>query len=80
VHQRVAEGGHHVPAEKTHARIPRTMKHVAAVLPLVDEARLLDNSSRTNPFRQVAVVKCGQRIKTLDPLPNWAEEILRNIP
>jgi len=80
VHQRVAEGGHHVPAEKTHTRIPRTMKHVAAVLPLVDEARLLNNSSRKNPYRQVAVLKRGRRVKALDPLPNWAEEILRDIP
>jgi len=80
VHQRVAEGGHHVPTEKTHTRIPRSMKHVAAVLPLVDEARLLNNSSRKNPYRQVAFVKRGLRIKALDPLPNWAEEILRDIP
>ena len=80
VHQRVAEGGHHVPAENTHTRIPRTMKHVATVLPLVDEARLLNNSSRKNPYRQVAVVKRGRRIKALDPLPNWAEDILRDIP
>ncbi|HSM90015.1 MAG TPA: hypothetical protein VLT56_08315 [Desulfobacterales bacterium] len=80
VHQRVAEGGHYVPAEKTHTRIPRTMKHVAAVLPLVNEARLLNNSSRKNPYRQVAVVKRGRRTKAIDPLPNWAEEILRDIP
>jgi predicted ABC-type ATPase len=80
VQQRVAEGGHHVPAEKTHARIPRTMKHVAEVVPLADEARLLDNSSRESPFRQVAFVKRGRRIMTLDPLPKWAEEILRAIP
>jgi predicted ABC-type ATPase len=80
VQQRVAEGGHHVPAEKTHARIPRTMQHVAEVVPLADEARLLDNSSRESPFRQVAVVKRGRRIMTLHPLPDWAEEILRAIP
>jgi predicted ABC-type ATPase len=79
VHQRVSEGGHHVPAEKTHARIPRTMKHVAAVLPLVDEARLLDNSSRRNPYRQVAVVKRGRRVRAFDPLPDWAEKILRGL-
>jgi hypothetical protein len=28
----------------------------------------------------VAVVKRGRRVKALDPLPNWAEEILRDIP
>ncbi len=54
--------------------------HVAAVLPIVDEARLLNNSSRKNPYRQAAVVKRGRRIKALDPLPNWAKEILSDIP
>lgn len=80
VHQRVAEGGHNVPPEKTRSRIPRTMKHIAAVLPLVDEARLLNNSLRDNPYRQVAVVKRGRRIKAVDPLPKWAAEILCGIP
>lgn len=80
VHQRVTEGGHHVPAEKTHARIPRGMKHVATALPLVDEAWLLNNSSRQAPYQKVAVVKRGRRIKALDPLPDWAEDILRDIP
>lgn len=80
VHQRVAEGGHNVPPEKTRSRIPRTMKHIAAVLPLADEARLLDNSLRDDPYRQVAVVKRGRRIKAVDPLPKWAAEILKDIP
>lgn len=80
VHQRVAEGGHNVPPEKIRSRIPRTMKHIAAVLPLVDEARLLDNSLRDTPYRQVALVKRGRRIKVIDPLPEWAAEILRDIP
>jgi hypothetical protein len=56
------------------------MKHVAAALPLVDEARLLDNSSRKNPYRQVAAVKRGRRIKAVAPPPNWAKEILGDIP
>jgi len=80
VHQRVAEGGHNVPAEKTLTRIPRTMKHIAAVLPLVDEARLLNNSSRKNPYQEAAVVKRGRRVKAVDPLPKWAQDILTGIP
>ena len=80
VYQRVVEGGHTVPADKIHSRIPRTMKHIAAVLPLVNEARLLDNSYRDDPFRQVACVKRGRRQWTNDPLPQWAAEILRDIP
>jgi predicted ABC-type ATPase len=39
VYQRVTEGGHSVPADKIHSRIPRTMRHIGAVLPLVNEAR-----------------------------------------
>lgn len=80
VSQRVAEGGHPVPREKIHTRIPRTLKNVAGVLPLVDEARLLDNSFHDNPYRQVATVKKGRRLKSIDRLPQWAEEILKAIP
>jgi len=80
VYQRVTEGGHSVPVDKIHSRIPRTMKHICAVLPLVDEARLLDNSYRDNPFQQIACVKQGRRQWINDPLPHWAEKILRGIP
>jgi predicted ABC-type ATPase len=80
VYQRVTEGGHNVPANKIHSRIPRTMKHIGTVLPLANEARLLDNSYRDKPFQQLASVKLGRRVWINDPLPPWAEEILRDIP
>jgi len=80
VYQRVTEGGHSVPADKIHSRIPRTMKHIGTVLQLIDEARLLENSYRDNPFQQVACVKRGIRHSTIDPLPSWAKEILKGIP
>jgi predicted ABC-type ATPase len=76
VYQRVTEGGHSVPIDKIHSRIPRTMKHIGAVLPLVDEARLLDNSYRDNPFQQIACVKQGRRQWINDPLPHWAMEFV----
>ena len=80
VYQRVTEGGHNVPVGKIHSRIPRTIKHITAVLPLVNEARLLDNSCRGNPFQQVACVRRGRREWINDPLPQWAEEMLKRIP
>lgn len=80
VSQRVSEGGHNVPPEKIRARLPRTMKNVSVALQLVDEARLLDNSSRQRPFDEVALVRKGRRFRTKDPLPAWAEEMLRDIP
>lgn len=79
VSQRVTEGGHNVPADKIEERIPRTMKNIITALHIVDEARLFDNSSRDNPFRQVAIVKKGARVQVSDPLPSWADDLLRDI-
>jgi predicted ABC-type ATPase len=76
VRQRVAEGGHSVPADKIRSRIPRTVKHVRTALTIVDEARILDNSSRKDPFKQVAVIKDGYVELKADPLPKWASDIL----
>lgn len=80
VRQRVSEGGHSVPVEKIYSRLPRTVRHIAAALPLVDEARILNNSLRDDPFRPMAIVKKGRLAWSADPLPDWAEEILKNIP
>ena len=80
VFQRVTEGGHSVPLNKIRSRLPRTMKNMAVALQVVDEARLLDNSYRDNPFKEVALVRKGRCIRTADPLPSWAEEMLRDIP
>jgi len=77
VQQRVSQGGHNVPVEKIHSRIPRTMRHVRQALALVDEARLLDNSLRDDPFRQIAIVRKGRCVWTTDPVPDWAHPILR---
>jgi predicted ABC-type ATPase len=75
VKQRVSEGGHDVPTAKVITRIPRTLQYVRQALPLVDEAYVLDNSTRKNPYRQVAVLQAG--ILTVnDPLPGWASEVL----
>lgn len=78
VHQRVAEGGHYVPPQKIRSRIPRTMKNVAAVLPLIDEARLLDNSLFDASFRKIAVIERGALTDSISPLPGWAKIILKD--
>ena len=69
VKQRVSEGGHDVPTEKIHSRIPRTMKNIKTALSIVDEARILDNSSKDDPFRQIIVMKAGNYEAKVDPLP-----------
>jgi len=80
VYQRVTEGGHNVPEKKIHSRIPRTMTYIGRVLPMVDQARLLDNSCRDNPFEQVAIVHHGRLEWVGDPLPQWAADILTDVP
>lgn len=76
VYQRTLEGGHDVPAEKIHSRIPRTMKNIKTALPLVDEAWLLDNSSGQNRFQQIAIFKSGCCEKKVNPLPAWVMDLL----
>ncbi len=76
VKQRVSEGGHNVPSEKIQTRIPRTKKHIKIALSLVDEARLLDNSLRDEPFQQIVVLKSREYKELVSPLPEWAKEIL----
>jgi predicted ABC-type ATPase len=76
VKQRVTEGGHDVPTEKIHSRIPRTIQNIKVALSIVDEARILDNSSRDDPFKQMAVKKRGLYELKADPLPNWVTDLL----
>jgi predicted ABC-type ATPase len=76
VKQRVSEGGHRVPTEKIHSRIPRTMKHIKTALSIVDEARIIDNSSKDDPFQQIIVMKSGNYEAKTEPLPEWTRDLL----
>lgn len=76
VSQRTARGGHAVPEDKIRSRLPRTLRHVTAVMPLVNELRLLDNSYREKPFHEVALVRQGKILNKVQPLPAWAASIL----
>ena len=76
VRQRIDEGGHSVPTEKIHSRIPRTVNNVKTALSIVDEARILDNSYREDPFQQIIVMKEEDYEVKTEPLPKWAKEFL----
>ncbi len=76
VKQRISEGGHSVPIEKIHSRIPRTIQLIKTAFCIVDEARILDNSSKANPFQQIIVMKSGNYEAKADPLPEWAMNLL----
>ncbi len=76
VYQRTCEGGHDVPIEKIHSRIPRTMKHIRTALEIVHEAWILDNSSESDRFKQIAVLKNGTYEIKVDPIPKWLKELI----
>lgn len=76
VAQRIEEGGHDVPDEKIETRIPRLLRLIKSVIPLCDHVTLLDNSRADNPFIQVLTIRNGQVEKILDPLPDWARQLV----
>ena len=76
VAQRVEEGGHDVPGEKIESRIPRLLRLVRSVIPLCDYVYLLDNSLADNPLIQVLTIRNGQVETILEPLPDWARQLV----
>jgi predicted ABC-type ATPase len=76
--QRVSEGGHSVPDDKVISRIPRTLKHIKTSIPLCDRIQVYDNSFEDDPFRPVLSVINGTVERFINPLPDWAVELLSN--
>jgi predicted ABC-type ATPase len=76
VAQRVSEGGHAVPDDKVISRIPRTLQHVKTSIPLCDRVQIYDNSFENDPFRPVLSVMNDIVERLLNPLPDWAENLL----
>jgi predicted ABC-type ATPase len=76
--QRVSNGGHDVPEQKVRSRIPRTLHNIQHVLPLCDHSYLLDNSRFDNPFQRIAEIHAGQLLIQKEPLPTWAQELLKD--
>lgn len=76
VTNRVTHGGHQVPKDKVRSRFFRLWGHLHDAVELVDEARVYDNTSATDPFRLVASYINGHR--TGDPKwPEWTPQILQ---
>ena len=74
--QRMSEGGHTVPDEKVKARIPRVLQLVKQVLPLCDQAYILDNSCADNPFQQIGAIRSGCLELNQTSVPAWRQELL----
>lgn len=72
VADRISHGGHSVPIDKIKNRIPRTLKHIKAAIPLCDYVKILDNSSIEMPFTPLLTIKQGQLDIHVAELPAWA--------
>jgi predicted ABC-type ATPase len=77
VTQRVIEGGHPVPTERILTRYPRTLANLTQAVRLADAAVLYDSQDVT-PGTHTAVAMCkGAWTKELvQPLPQWAQQVL----
>lgn len=76
VAERVTEGGHSVPDDKVISRIPRTLKNIRASIPLCDRVQVYDNSYVNDPFILMFNIIDGVVSRKMNPLPEWAEELL----
>jgi predicted ABC-type ATPase len=79
VSQRVAEGGHDVPAERILARYPRTLQHLKQAIPLADLALLYDTSGvgRNGISGPKLVARCRQGVWhwQVPRPPAWAKKV-----
>jgi len=77
VRYRMDGGGHSVPEERIRARHQRLLRHLANALPLVQRAILFDNNPPGRGHRAVARIEGDRIIPAMNPLPAWAQLLLR---
>lgn len=71
VAMRVSQGGHDVPADKLHARFPRTLANLRNAIGRLPHIMVFDNSDLERPYRLVATYEHGHRETHVEPLPQW---------
>ena len=73
IKNRVAKGGHNIPAEDVIRRYNKRFVDLSRILPLCDEAQFYDNE---NGFIQVAEYSNGEITKKGDAVPDWLVELM----
>lgn len=77
VAHRVARGGHPVAEDKIRERYERGLTNLKRFAPSADQLTLYDNSSAAEPHRPVAYLEKGAVLELADPIPAWAEALVR---
>ena len=76
IKNRVANGGHDIPAEKVRKRYEESRNNLEKVIPLCDSVSVFDNSES---FRRLATIKEGKLIQKADKVPYWFNSKLKNL-
>jgi predicted ABC-type ATPase len=76
VADRVAAGQHDIPEHTIRKRYALSLLRLPRAIMLSDHALVIDNSSATQPFREVAEFENGARIAVDTPLPTWLKQAL----
>lgn len=74
IENRVAKGGHNIPAKDVQRRFLTRFDRLAEVLPYCDEAALFDNE---NGFVEVAEYQNGELLPKGNYRPTWLLELMR---
>lgn len=76
IKNRVLKGGHDIPSEVIDKRYKETFENLKEILPLVDYARIYDNSNR---YKLCYSKFSSSYIKVCDKTPLWLEKVLKDI-
>jgi predicted ABC-type ATPase len=75
VAERVARGGHDVPAEKIRQQFVRTVDLSVRAVALAHRAFVIDNSDPPRPLRDVALFERGELTWVAADLPGWCQRL-----
>lgn len=73
---RVAHGGHNIPAQDVRRRFARRFSDLAKLLPLCNEANFYDNN---NGFQLVAIYQSGEILPVGAERPLWLVDLLQAV-
>lgn len=76
IKNRVQEGGHDVPPQKTISRYERVMNLMPEAVKTSDYAEIYDNSDADVPMRLTAAIEQGKTVIFLDDPPHWVNGYL----
>ncbi len=75
VAQRVADGGHDVPADRLRERFPRVLRNLRGAIKELDLLIVLDNSEVVDVYREIAVYEQGKAVWSAGEMPDWFKKL-----